>query len=80
MLCTVDLTGHKDLLLQLEKIGSDPYCEMSVNSKVKEKITVAAGTKASLAFLDCPGEDVRLTASQSISKNASIQKEPFDHF
>lgn len=74
MLCTVDLTKHKDLSLQLEKVGSDPYCEMSMNSEVKEKISVAAGTKASLSFLDCPNEDVHLTANQIISKNSNIQR------
>uniref|UniRef100_A0A8C2ZL11 CUB domain containing protein 1 n=1 Tax=Cyclopterus lumpus TaxID=8103 RepID=A0A8C2ZL11_CYCLU len=54
--------------MQVEKVGSDPYCEMSVNSKVEKKLNVAAGTKASLAFLDCPNEDVRLTASKVIGK------------
>lgn len=72
MLCTVDLTKHEDVSLQLEKVGSDPYCEMSVNSEIKEKINVAANTKASLSFLDCPSEDVRLTANQVISKNSNI--------
>lgn len=70
VLCTVDLTKHKDLSLHLEKVGSDPNCEMSVNSNIQEKINVAAGTKASLSFLDCPNEDVRLTANQVISKNS----------
>lgn len=69
MLCTVDLTKHEDLSLDLEKVGTDPYCEMTVNSKIQEKINVAAGTKASLSFLDCLNEDVRLTANQIISKN-----------
>ncbi|XP_068432185.1 CUB domain-containing protein 1 [Clinocottus analis] len=66
VLCDVDLTGGKGVSLQVEKVGSDPYCEMSVNSKVEEKISVAAGAKASLSFLDCPNEDVRLTASRVI--------------
>lgn len=69
VLCTVDLTKHEDLSLDLEKVGTDPYCEMTVNSKIQEKINVAAGTKASLSFLDCLNEDVRLTANQIISKN-----------
>ncbi|KAF3834018.1 hypothetical protein F7725_025222 [Dissostichus mawsoni] len=63
VLCAVDLTKHTGVSLQIEKVGSDPYCEMSVNSKLEKKIMVAAGTKASLSFLDCPNEDVRLTAS-----------------
>ncbi|KAL3043692.1 hypothetical protein OYC64_003534 [Pagothenia borchgrevinki] len=66
VLCAVDLTKHTGVSLQIEKVGSDPYCEMSINSKVEKKITVAAGTKASLSFLDCPNEDVRLTASTVI--------------
>ncbi|KAG7500746.1 hypothetical protein JOB18_028164 [Solea senegalensis] len=65
VLCTVDLS-KRQVSLQIEKVGSDPHCEMSINSKVEEKITVEAGTKASLSFLDCPSEEVRLTASQVI--------------
>lgn len=52
----------------MEKVGSDPYCEMSIDSKVEKKINVAAGSKASFSFLDCPNEDVRLTASKVIGK------------
>lgn len=66
VLCTVDLTKHKGVSLLIEKVGSDPYCEMSVESVEKKTIEVAAGTKASLSFLDCPNEDVRLTASKVI--------------
>ncbi|XP_029134369.1 CUB domain-containing protein 1 [Labrus bergylta] len=66
VLCTVDLTKHKGVSLQIEKVGSDPYCEMSIDSKVEEKIHVASGTKAGLSFLDCPNEDVRLTATKVI--------------
>ncbi|KAM9737280.1 CUB domain-containing protein 1 [Menidia menidia] len=66
VLCTVDLTKHPEVSLQIEKVGSDPNCEMSMNSEVKEKIIVAAGTKASLSFLDCPNDDLRLTASRVI--------------
>ncbi|XP_034402003.1 CUB domain-containing protein 1 [Cyclopterus lumpus] len=66
VLCVVDLIGQQGVSMQVEKVGSDPYCEMSVNSKVEKKLNVAAGTKASLAFLDCPNEDVRLTASKVI--------------
>nr|XP_046272936.1 CUB domain-containing protein 1-like [Scatophagus argus] len=66
VLCTVDLTKREGVSLQIEKVSSDPYCEMSIDSKIQEKINVAAGTKASLSFLDCPKEDVRLTASQVI--------------
>lgn len=80
MLCTVDLTEHKDLSLHLERVGSDPNCEMSVNSNIQEKINVAAGTKASLSFLDCPNEDVRLTANQVISKNSYYLTDLFHHF
>lgn len=68
----MDLTEHQGVSLQIEKVGSDPYCEMSINSQVKEKISVAAGTKANLSFLDCPNEDVRLTASKVIGKMNSF--------
>ncbi|XP_037330983.2 CUB domain-containing protein 1 isoform X1 [Pungitius pungitius] len=67
VLCAVDLTEHQGVSLQIEKVGSDPFCEMSINSKVEEKLNVAAGAKASLSFLDCPNEDVRLTASKVIA-------------
>ncbi|XP_034017126.1 CUB domain-containing protein 1 [Thalassophryne amazonica] len=66
VLCTVDLTKYKDVSLQIEKVGSDPYCEMRIDSKLENKINVAAGNKAGLSFLDCPNEDVRLTASKVI--------------
>lgn len=64
----MDLTKQQGVSLQIEKITSDPYCEMSVNSKVEEKINVAEGTKAELSFLDCLKEDMRLTASEVIGK------------
>ncbi|XP_061598151.1 CUB domain-containing protein 1 [Cololabis saira] len=67
VLCKVDLTKHPSVSLQIEKVGSDPYCEMSLNSEVKEKINVAPGTTASLSFLDCPHDDLRLTASKVIA-------------
>lgn len=67
VLCSVDLSGQR-VSLQIEKVGSDPYCEMSLDSKVEEKMNVAAGSKASLSFLDCPNEEVRLTASEVIGK------------
>uniref|UniRef100_A0A667XCQ0 CUB domain containing protein 1 n=1 Tax=Myripristis murdjan TaxID=586833 RepID=A0A667XCQ0_9TELE len=72
VLCTVDLTKKQGVSLQLEKVGADPYCEMSIDSVVKQKINVAMGTKASLSFLDCPNEDVRLTASKDIGKTFCI--------
>lgn len=66
----MDLGTRPDLSLQLRKVGSDPNCEMRLDGELKEQISVAAGTKASLSFLDCPSEDVRLTASQTISKSS----------
>lgn len=68
----MDLGTRSDLSLQLRKVGSDPNCEMSLDGELKEQISVAAGTKASLSFLDCPSEDVRLTASQTISKSSGF--------
>ncbi|MEQ2166282.1 hypothetical protein GOODEAATRI_026298 [Goodea atripinnis] len=67
VLCTLDLTKHQRVSVQIEKVGSDPFCEISINSVVKENITVAEGTTAKLSFLDCPKDDVRLTASQVIA-------------
>ncbi|KAM4630925.1 CUB domain-containing protein 1 [Polymixia lowei] len=66
VLCAVDLTKKEGVALQIEKVGSDPYCEMRMDSVVKERIHVASGSKAMLSFLDCPKEDVRLTAIKII--------------
>lgn len=66
VLCTVDLTTQQAVSVQIEKVGSDPYCEMSINSKLEKKLNVPAGSKATLSFLDCPNEDVRLTATEQI--------------
>ncbi|KAF7210897.1 CUB domain-containing protein 1 isoform X1 [Nothobranchius furzeri] len=64
VLCTVDLTKQQGVSLQIEKVGSDPYCEISLNSEVKEKMNVLEGTTARLSFLDCTKDDLRLTARQ----------------
>ena len=62
------LTGQQGVSLQIEKVGSDPHCEMSIDSEVKDKINMAPGTKASLSFLDCPNDDLRLTGSKVIGR------------
>lgn len=66
VLCTVNLLEDEGLVLHFEKRGSDPYCEMRKDSVLQEKITVPSGTKARLSFLDCPSEDLRLTAVKTI--------------
>uniref|UniRef100_A0A8C6UAG2 CUB domain-containing protein 1 n=1 Tax=Neogobius melanostomus TaxID=47308 RepID=A0A8C6UAG2_9GOBI len=68
VLCTVDLSKQQALSVQLEKVGSDSYCEMMIDSKHQEKIDVAPGSKASLSFLDCPNEDVQLTTTEVIGE------------
>ena len=68
MLCTVDLTKQTDLALRIEKVGSDPYCELSLDSVVQDVVRVAPGTLGRLSFLDCPKEDLRLTASRVIGE------------
>uniref|UniRef100_A0A3P9I595 CUB domain containing protein 1a n=1 Tax=Oryzias latipes TaxID=8090 RepID=A0A3P9I595_ORYLA len=73
---TVDLTQQEGISLLLEKMSSDPFCEMRINSVIKEKIVVPAGTKASLSFLDCPNEDVRLTATKAIDCRSSTSCPP----
>ncbi|XP_047461686.1 CUB domain-containing protein 1 [Mugil cephalus] len=65
VLCNVDLTKHKGVSLQIEKVGSDEYCEISMNSEVKDVINMAAGTTARLSFLECDNM-TRLTASEVI--------------
>ncbi|XP_055081457.1 CUB domain-containing protein 1 [Periophthalmus magnuspinnatus] len=66
ILCTVDLSTQQSLSLQIEKVGSDPNCEMTLDSKLQTKINVASGTKGKLSFLDCPNEDLQLTTTQVI--------------
>ncbi|XP_026145501.1 CUB domain-containing protein 1 [Carassius auratus] len=65
-LCTVDLRNEEGLSLQIENKNPESYCEMSLNSVMQEKIVVPAGTKADLSFLDCPVQDLQLTATKVI--------------
>ncbi|KTF95210.1 hypothetical protein cypCar_00011537 [Cyprinus carpio] len=65
-LCTVDLRNEEGLSLQIENKNPESYCEMSLNSVIQEKIVVPAGTKADLSFLDCPVQDLQLTATKVI--------------
>ncbi|XP_050993179.1 CUB domain-containing protein 1-like [Labeo rohita] len=65
-LCTVDLRKKEGLSLQIENKNPASYCEMSMNSVMQEKIVVPAGTKADLSFLDCPVQDLLLTATKVI--------------
>ncbi|XP_059365156.1 CUB domain-containing protein 1-like [Carassius carassius] len=64
--CTVDLRNEEGLSLQIENKNPESYCEMSLNSEIQEKIVVPAGTKADLSFLDCPVQDLQLTATKVI--------------
>ncbi|XDV33790.1 hypothetical protein PO909_004066 [Leuciscus waleckii] len=64
-LCTADLRKEEGLSLQIENKNPESYCEMSLNSVAQEKIVVPAGTKADLSFLDCPVQDLQLTATQT---------------
>ncbi|XP_054879686.1 CUB domain-containing protein 1 isoform X2 [Poeciliopsis prolifica] len=73
VLCTVDLTKGEAVSVQIEKVGADPLCEMKKDSVEKKTINVAKGETAKLSFLDCPSEDLRLTASKLIAcANASL--------
>uniref|UniRef100_A0A672KI22 CUB domain containing protein 1a n=1 Tax=Sinocyclocheilus grahami TaxID=75366 RepID=A0A672KI22_SINGR len=72
-LCTVDLRNEEGLSLQIENKNPESYCEMSLNSVIQEKIVVPAGTKADLSFLDCPVQDLQLTATKVIG-NYNIMK------
>ncbi|XP_047664067.1 CUB domain-containing protein 1 [Tachysurus fulvidraco] len=65
-LCMVDLQSAEGLSLQIEKKNQDNFCEMGVNAVVQEKIVVPAGSKANLTFLDCPKDNLLLTATKTI--------------
>ncbi|XP_067281906.1 CUB domain-containing protein 1 [Pseudorasbora parva] len=64
--CTVDLQNEEGLSLQIENKNPESNCEMRLNSVVQEKIVVPAGSKADLSFLDCPVQDLQLTATKTI--------------
>ncbi|KAK7124269.1 hypothetical protein R3I94_018589 [Phoxinus phoxinus] len=64
--CTVDLRNEEGLSLQIENKNPESSCEMSLNSVAQEKIVVPSGTKADLSFLDCPVQDLQLTATKTI--------------
>lgn len=66
VLCTADLRNEEGLSLQIENKNPESFCEMSLNSVVQEKIVVPVGTKADLSFLDCPVQDLQLTATKTI--------------
>ncbi|MCJ8746509.1 hypothetical protein PDJAM_G00142690 [Pangasius djambal] len=65
-LCTVDLQDDEGLSLQIAKKNLDTFCELGMDAVVQEKIVVSAGSKASLSFLDCPKDDLVLTATKTI--------------
>ncbi|KAK2836771.1 hypothetical protein Q7C36_014640 [Tachysurus vachellii] len=65
-LCMMDLQTDEGLSLQIEKKNQDSFCEMGVNTVVQEKIVVPAGSKANLSFLDCPKDNLLLTATKTI--------------
>ncbi|XP_030644292.1 CUB domain-containing protein 1 [Chanos chanos] len=64
--CVVDLQNKEGLSLQIENTNPQTYCELRMDSVVKEKIIAPAGTSATLSFLDCPSEELRLTATKTI--------------
>uniref|UniRef100_A0AAV2KBU2 Uncharacterized protein n=1 Tax=Knipowitschia caucasica TaxID=637954 RepID=A0AAV2KBU2_KNICA len=66
VLCSVDLSQRRSLSLQIQKVGSDPFCEISIDSKLQTQINIESGTKAALSFLECPNKDLQLTATQDI--------------
>lgn len=69
-LCTVDLQKEERLNLEIVNTNPQSFCEMRSNSVVQEKIMVSAGSKADLYFLDCPVQDLRLTATKTIDVSA----------
>lgn len=68
-LCSVDLQDVDGPSLQIEKKNVDPFCEMRMDAVVQDKIVVPAGSKATLSFLDCPMDDLILTATQTMGNH-----------
>ncbi|KAL6457339.1 hypothetical protein MHYP_G00343020 [Metynnis hypsauchen] len=64
--CTVDLQRFQGLSLQIENTNPASFCEFRMDSVVQEKIVVPAGSKVNLSFLDCPSDELLLTATQTI--------------
>uniref|UniRef100_A0AAY4BMG4 CUB domain containing protein 1a n=1 Tax=Denticeps clupeoides TaxID=299321 RepID=A0AAY4BMG4_9TELE len=62
-LCTVVMP--EGLTLTIENRNAQSYCEMKMDSAVKEFITVLPKTSTTLSFLDCPSEDLLLTVSST---------------
>ncbi|XP_045901766.1 CUB domain-containing protein 1-like [Micropterus dolomieu] len=60
VLCKVDVSKMEGLSLHIEKLRPASYCEMKINSVLKEKITVTS--HSDLTFQDCLPEDVQVTA------------------
>lgn len=67
--CTVDLQNAEGLSLQITKKNLDTFCELGMNAVVQEKIVVPQGSKADLTFLDCPTEDLVLTATKTMGNH-----------
>lgn len=65
-LCSVNLQDYEGLSLQIEKKNVDTFCELRMDAVVQEKIVMPAGSKANLSFLDCPKDDLVLTATQTM--------------
>uniref|UniRef100_A0A3B4CEX9 CUB domain containing protein 1a n=1 Tax=Pygocentrus nattereri TaxID=42514 RepID=A0A3B4CEX9_PYGNA len=70
--CTVDLQSFQGLSLQIENTNPASFCEFRMDSVVQEKIVVPAGSKVDLSFLDCPSDELLLTATQTIGNHYSF--------
>ncbi|KAM9783335.1 CUB domain-containing protein 1a [Neosynchiropus ocellatus] len=64
--CNVDLRKSGGFSLHVDKLRPDSGCVMTMDSVLKEKITVPTNGAALLSFQDCPPEELRVTSSRVI--------------
>lgn len=65
----MDLQNDEGLSLQIEQKTVDDFCEMAISAVVQEKIVVPKGSKANLSFLDCPKDNLVVTATRTIGNH-----------
>ncbi|XP_053743054.1 CUB domain-containing protein 1a [Synchiropus splendidus] len=64
--CNVDLRKSGGFSLHVDKLRPNSGCVMTMDSVLKEKITVPTNGAAQLSFQDCPPEELRVTSSRVI--------------
>ncbi|KAI4884255.1 hypothetical protein NFI96_014343 [Prochilodus magdalenae] len=64
--CIVDLQNVQGLSLEIENTNPASLCELRKDSVLQKKIMVPPNSRVDLSFLDCPSEELFLTATKTI--------------